>query len=497
MYIFKNALKNITRSKGRNILVGAVIVIISATSCIALAIRSSAGEIVSSYEDSFEITASLSVDREALRDLMMSQSEGSRGSMRDLMAEIESPGMAEIEKYGDSEYVDHYTCTLSIGMDSSGLEPLTNDDPENADQTESGAGQGMPGGGSGLPIERGDFTVIAYSSLQAMDRFISGDNTITSGSMFGENETQPVCVISDELAAYNDLTVGDTILMNKPGDEENSYTLAIAGIYKDTSVDDSAMNWFSNSANQIITAFPAVQEIAGTDAQISATFYLNNINDLQSLETEMKNKGLNEYYILTTNDSALEQTLRPLENLNDFAGIFLLIVLIIGGAILMILTMINTRERKYEIGVLRAIGMKKGKLAAQFVAELLIVSFISLLIGASVGALASVPTAQALLQNEIESIQNERSSIEENFGMAPGAGGGRFGGGQGGGREIMGGMFEPNANVDHISRINAVINFRVMLQLLLIGLGVTLCATMVSVVLISRYEPLRILSGRS
>jgi len=58
-------------------------------------------------------------------------------------------------------------------------------------------------------------------------------------------------------------------------------------------------------------------------------------------------------------------------------------------------------------------------------------------------------------------------------------------------------MFEPNANVDHISRINAVINFRVMLQLLLIGLGVTLCATMVSVVLISRYEPLRILSGRS
>ncbi len=53
---------------------------ILATSCIALAIRSSAGEIVSSYEDSFEITASLSVDREALRDLMMSQSEGSRGS---------------------------------------------------------------------------------------------------------------------------------------------------------------------------------------------------------------------------------------------------------------------------------------------------------------------------------------------------------------------------------------------------------------------------------
>jgi len=91
MYIFKNALKNITRSKGRNILIGAVIVIISATSCIALAIRSSAGEIVSSYEDSFEITASLSVDREALRDLMMSQSEGSRGSMRDLMADPDFP----------------------------------------------------------------------------------------------------------------------------------------------------------------------------------------------------------------------------------------------------------------------------------------------------------------------------------------------------------------------------------------------------------------------
>ncbi|MFU2108463.1 FtsX-like permease family protein [Paenibacillus larvae] len=40
---------------------------------------------------------------------------------------------------------------------------------------------------------------------------------------------------------------------------------------------------------------------------------------------------------------------------------YIVIVLVLGAVILILLSSIAIRERKYEIGVLRAIGMKKGK----------------------------------------------------------------------------------------------------------------------------------------
>ena len=42
MYILKNALKNISRSLGRNVLIGIIVIVIAASSCVALSIRKSA-----------------------------------------------------------------------------------------------------------------------------------------------------------------------------------------------------------------------------------------------------------------------------------------------------------------------------------------------------------------------------------------------------------------------------------------------------------------------
>ena len=52
MYILKNAITSITRSKGRNILIAIIIIVISAACAITLSIRNSADKIVKSYEES-------------------------------------------------------------------------------------------------------------------------------------------------------------------------------------------------------------------------------------------------------------------------------------------------------------------------------------------------------------------------------------------------------------------------------------------------------------
>ena len=50
MYILKNSVRNITRNKGTNFLIGIILVVIGAACAINLAIRQSANNIVSSYE---------------------------------------------------------------------------------------------------------------------------------------------------------------------------------------------------------------------------------------------------------------------------------------------------------------------------------------------------------------------------------------------------------------------------------------------------------------
>ena len=510
MYIFKNAIRNITRSKGRNILIGLIIVIIAASSCVALSIKNAAVEIVGSYEDSFEITASLGIDREALRAEF---DTGTPGSMREIMNRIPTPGIDDVRLYADSDYVTSYTYVLTAFMNSSDIEPLTNDEETTETNPKSAPG-GTQGGGL-FPQMRGEFTVVGYSNLKAMSGFFTGAYQIIDGAMFEEGETAALCVISDELAYENGLAVGGEITMTNPNDDEEAYRFTIAGIYKDVSIDNSSMNWFSNAANQIITNYDALAGVlstssaleasaAGTtddqdipasvDGQLSSTFYLTSLDAIEPLEAEMKAKGLHQYYMLTTNESSLEQTLKPIMNLNTFANIFILVVLLVGGTILLAVNMINIRERKYEVGVLRAIGMKKGKLAMQFVVELLLVTFASIVVGTAAGAAASVPTAQILLKNEIESVQAEQTQVAQNFGR-PGEGGAI--GGPGSGRNIMGGVFNPGQSINYISRIDAVINLKVIAQLMLIGVMLTFFASILSVVLIARYEPLKILSSRS
>ena len=123
---------------------------------------------------------------------------------------------------------------------------------------------------------------------------------------------------------------------------------------------------------------------------------------IEKYEAELQEEGLNENYSVTTNLDEINNETESIKNVSNYAQTFLIITLIIGGVVLLILNMINVRERKYEIGVLRTIGMKKKTVIQQFVLELLIVSIISLSLGGILGSIISVPTANNLLKSEYD-----------------------------------------------------------------------------------------------
>lgn len=498
MYIFKYALKSILSSKARNILIGIILVVIAISSCIALSIKNAADQVVQAQKDSNDIIATLSLDRKNLQSNFKKGSENSSegaGNPQDFMANVPTITTDMIKNYGNSNYLKSYYYTIQINTNSTNIQKVTQDTSDT--NGDSGRNNGMILK-QNFNNQSGDFKVIGYSSLDAMSEFVSGTYKITDGSMFDIQATDNPCVISDELADKNTLKVGSQIVVSDPNDETKTYNLKVVGIYNDSSENsEDRFSMFSMAANQILVPNSVVENIAKNDtdiqAQITPAFVLKNYDDVDNFKSEISSKGLSEYYSISTNQESVEKSVKPIENLSSYTKIFLIIVLIIGAIILFVLNMINIKDRKYEIGVLRAIGMKKHLVLSKFILETLVITTVSMILGIVIGSLLSVPTANYMLKNQISSTQNTQDSINKNFG------------GEGAGPQNVGGFAQRgmistlsnNYNTNYIDKINAVVSAKVILQILLIGLLLTFISSSVSMIYIIKFSPLKILSNRS
>ena len=67
MYIIKNALRCIGRAKGRNILIGIIVLVIATSACIGLSIRQAAENAKNDILSSVNVTATISFDRTSIR----------------------------------------------------------------------------------------------------------------------------------------------------------------------------------------------------------------------------------------------------------------------------------------------------------------------------------------------------------------------------------------------------------------------------------------------
>ena len=539
MYIVKNALVSIWRNKGRNILIGIIIAVISAACAITLAIRSSADKIVKSYEEKYPVEATIGMDREALTKSLR-EGDKSQEEMIEAFNKIEALNIEEVEKYGDSDFVESFSYTYTTSMNGKSIKEATDSLVKEKTTTEtetttkkktttkkSGSSNsssrpnfpgGMPPGGfdnggstssstttttttrkkTTTSIEKimnekaskGTFSIVGYSSYDAMSDFIKGNYTITDGEVSSDFDSK-TCVISEELATLNDLKVGDKITFVSAYDTSVTYELEITGIYKENTDSSSDMrSMYSSSANTIITNVTTVKDILSKDTKstgtVTPTYILKSSELVEAFKEEVKEKGLSEYYTVEDNSDVVENATKTIVNVKEFATTFLIITLIIGAVVLLVINMINIRERKYEIGVLRTIGMKKSIVGIQFLVELLVVCIVGLMIGATGGALSSVKVSNQLLSTEIKNAESDYDEINKNFGgsMQP--------------PENMGSRNRMGINnIEQVESMDAVVDLKVLGELLAIGVGLTLVGSIASLIAISRFSPLDILKERS
>lgn len=293
MYILKNALRSISRAKVRNVLIGVIVLVIAISSCVALSIREVANSAKEKYLEEMEVTAQISIDRQSMMKDFSSREPGQfdRDSMKEMLTNQKELTLDEMEIYAKADSVKgfYYTGSTSVNADENWEAVDTTGRTEEETDTESdtsgfpgmggnGGMGGMFGGGMmpGRMGNQGDATVVGYSADEAMAEFLAGTSTITDGEMFEEGTEEYNCVISDELATYNELEVGDTIVIVNPNNEEESYELTIVGLYHNDQSGMSQpgmMGGFStatDSANQIYMSYNALAKIIKASEEMAA-----------------------------------------------------------------------------------------------------------------------------------------------------------------------------------------------------------------------------------
>lgn len=470
MYILKNAIKNLGRNKGRNILMGIILFAIILTTAIAIIINTTTVAIIEDYKARFGSEVTIDIDFDKVQ------------SMKDPQNEFKRITGEQYFDFGESEFLQskEYKSTLPITFEE--LKALDEEEGEGGVIRGGAAIAANPNGGGEVPeMIMPKAYMIGTSKSDISDDFKRELRKIIDGKVY---ENIDECIVSENFAELNNLVVGDTIKVNSIyKNDPMTHELTVVGIYEDnTSLEQQApfKSSITNRSNEILTDINTAIDMEMFDlmGSVEGNFYLKEPGMISDFQEELKEKGLPDYYSVSTDEVGYKKVVGPVEGLAKISVTFTIAVLVLGSIILIILSTLAIRERKYEIGVLRAMGMKKGKVALGIISEMIALTIICLTVGLSAGVLASQPTADAMLQNQIEIAKESEETRMARVGMV-------FRGGNN------------SSEATPLSEVEISLNNEAILKIVGISLFLAGISSVVGIGYITKYEPMKILSERS
>lgn len=292
--------------------------------------------------------------------------------------------------FAQSSYLHSYTYTAKAAMHSSTMEALG----------EGGDNDSMP-------------KFYLKASSKEDEAFQQKTKVIIQGKQFQQKNE---IIISKELAELNQLSVGSVItLQTKNKNEENRFI--VTGIYEDLSLGkQQATMPLMDPLNEIYTSYTSFiqSEVFKKHGEVEGVFYLKQPSDLKAFQEEMKAKGLPSGYEARTDVKGYEEATAPANSIHRISSMFVAGILTVGTILLLLLTSFSIRERKYEIGILRAMGMSKQHVMQTLLWETLIICGSCLLLG-----LITAGFLGPILGNHLLLSQNDLTSniTSVSFGM--------------------------------------------------------------------------------
>lgn len=422
MYILKNAIKNLGRNKGRSFMVLMIALLTLTSVTLSFSIKTISDLAITRYQDSFCVDATIDYDWENLeKDFPPKITENADGSItQESSFELPEISLEDYLKYADSQYVKgaKYYAACSFACDSLTTVPDNTREGEvwvsldgmTLDEllAQFGVSTKEELLDSGLVSEnelqrildsKRDLvgSLIGYTDLSIVDDFADNANKLESGR-FPEQDNE--CIVSSKYAKHNNLNIGDTISISGPSKSDTeTISLTITGIYGAHRAEASAES-LGDIYGNVYTTFNTLKTSGFHYIWVGKAIYqLSKPEEAELFEREIHEKGLSKYHILSYLNSSDEYTknTEPLKNISRIAEIFTLAASIIGAAILLLISFFNIRERKYEIGVLRAMGMKKSGVARGMVYETLTIMLISFVLSVLLGLVLTKPITIILL----------------------------------------------------------------------------------------------------
>lgn len=294
---------------------------------------------------------------------------------------------------------------------------------------------------------------------------------MVEGEMFSQEEIDDaahVCLITDTMAEYNNLSVGDTIEISfeSPADFNSSFNswyqdlgiteedvkmeLEVIGIFNNmTEVDPTAENfeWMSKmeSPENVVLMPDSVyaeyqynlssiswdyyKEMWPDDeyyqnddnrptmdsilSKTSVTLLLHDPLEVDNFVEEVEATLEGQFRELNANNETFKQLARPLDTLTLFASLIVGLVLINAVVIITLVTALTLKTREYEIGVLLSQGVSKLKVVGQFFVELAIVAIIGFTLSVGSGTMIAGKVGEEMLQYQVEFAGLEQTENED------------------------------------------------------------------------------------
>ncbi|MCY7777987.1 ABC transporter permease [Bacillus haynesii] len=476
MNFFKRAFWSMKAKKGKTLLQLFVFTMICLLVLTGITIQSAAVKSSELAREQLGGSVTLKVDREKM--MQEQQESGDRKRFESTPISVKSA-----EKLASLDHVKSYNFISSTSALADNFDPIESGDEDSSDSnSDEPAGPGGDEQG-GRQMMQADVSIDGVTSTALVSEFSDGTSKITEGRALTKDDVnKKVAVIEETLAEENKLKIGDTIKVKASSDEATTINLKIVGIYKTTSSgDNQAQNFaFLNPYNKIYTPYTAASALKGDDyknAIDEAAYNMDDASNIDAFIASAKKTGIDlDTFTLDANDQLYQQMVGPIENVASFSKNVVYLVTIAGAVILGLIVMMSIRERKYEMGVLMAIGEKRWKLIGQFLTEILMIAVLAIGISALTGSLIAEQIGNQLLSQQIE-----QTSASQSAGGMMGPGGGGFFG-------------QSTAQVSAIDQLDIQVSFGDLMALGGIGLLIAMFATLLPSISVLRLHPKTILT---
>lgn len=290
-----------------------------------------------------------------------------------------------------------YSVVASVPVRSTGsFKAITTSATSGASQNETG----------------GDFTLTSFYNEAAVDANEYGTFKVVEGNKLNyQDVTARDALVSQELAKKNNLKVGSTITVGNPANAKTTYTFTVGGIYTYTDtpqgVQGADAQFAKDNRNNVIYTSYYDFAASGLDTtegtgwavpDINIVFTLANPQAYEQFKSALKPDLPEGFAVSSPTIDAYNHSLEPLDQLANTTKVMLICLWSVGGALALLLTLLEACPRREEIGYGLAVGVTKSRMAWQFMVEILLQTVLGVALGLLIGGWTANPLATQLAQ---------------------------------------------------------------------------------------------------